>query len=413
MIGCPYDQVDRVREQQPIYRVPGTGEFVVTRFKEAAEILRDYKTFEVKLLGVAPDDPDPEVQRVLATAWPVHTLMMGTDPPEHQRVRRTISSLITTKALEPAQPLVEAILEELCTPLLARGSMEVVGELAAPFSLQVVCRWLGLDLGDLPALQALADAFQGMGLGERASEQEAKLAWVRGLAGLQSYFREQLVRRQERPTDDLLSRLLEANARSEEPLTLEELTDDAFFMVVGSNDTTASALASGILQLCRSPQLAERLRQDPSLIRPFVEEVVRVDSPVNLRANRVATRDTTIAGTLIPRDSTVMVLLSAANRDPRRFEPAGQIGLDRSDNSNHLGFGRGAHVCVGAPLARLELTVAFAKIVRDFQNLRLAPGETGTSFRPHATLHGLTSLEVGFDPTPPGAGAAAVAGDMR
>ena len=209
------------------------------------------------------------------------------------------------------------------------------------------------------------------------------------------YFRQMLTERRQRPRDALLSALTAAEEQGE-TLSEEEMVATCMLLLVAGNETTGKLLGNGMLALLRHPDQIQRLRDDPSLIPTAVEELLRYDGPAQL-TGRVATEDLELNGKKIRTGQLVVPVMAAANRDPAVFDDPDRLDVGRRPNP-HLAFGDGIHFCLGAPLARAEVGIAMAAMLRNLPNLRLATDrlDWGSSF----ILRGLSSLPATFDPRP-------------
>jgi cytochrome P450 PksS len=194
------------------------------------------------------------------------------------------------------------------------------------------------------------------------------------------------------PGDDLLSELVRAEDAGDR-LSEDELVAMVFLLLVAGHETTVNLIGNGTLALLEHPEQLERLRDDPGLIRPAVEELLRYDGPVETATERFAREDVTVAGVTIPQGSLVLAVLASANRDERQFPDPDRLDLTREPN-RHLSFGLGIHFCLGAPLARLEAQVAINALLRRAPGLRLAAPRSALLWRRGLILRGLEALPV-------------------
>jgi cytochrome P450 len=180
-----------------------------------------------------------------------------------------------------------------------------------------------------------------------------------------------------------------------EKLSEDELLGMVFLLLVAGHETTVNLIGNGVLALLQHPDQLQKLKDDPSLIKPAVEELLRYDGPVETSTERFAREDIDIGGTVIPRGEMVLVVLAAADHDPQRFSDPDELDITRTDN-RHLAFGKGIHHCLGAPLARMEGQIAISTLLRRMPNLRLKGSSESLSWRPGMILRGLRGLPVEF-----------------
>jgi cytochrome P450 PksS len=210
------------------------------------------------------------------------------------------------------------------------------------------------------------------------------------------YIRRLVRTRRATPQDDLVSALVEAHEAGDR-LSEDELLAMVSLLLIAGHETTVNLIGNGMLTLMEHPQQLEQLRDDPGLIKPAVEELLRYDGPLETATERFAREDVTIAGVTIPRGEMVFAVLASANRDERQFPHADSLDLNREPN-RHLAFGQGVHFCLGAPLARLEGQIAINTLLRRCADLRLAVPRHTLRRRPGLVLHGFKSLPVAFSP---------------
>ena len=314
-------------------------------------------------------------------------VLIASDPPDHTRLRRLLSRAFTPRSISSLEPRLRQLCDSMVDQLLESGTEgDLVTNLAYPFPVTVIAEMLGIPAGRHEDFKRWSDALVGVlsGAWDIVSGQESILEMF-------AYLGDVVAERQTQPSDDLIGRLVAAShdAGDEEPLTALEITMFVILLLVAGNETTTNLVGNGYAALLRHPEVARRLRDDPSLMPAVIEETLRYDGPIQALF-RGATTDVRLAGIEIPAGSTVMVAFSAANRDPARFADPGRFDPGR-DAHDHLGFGHGIHFCLGASLARLEARIVAETLLERTRSLK----PTGEPTRVDSViLRGYTHLPV-------------------
>lgn len=342
----PYPAYRRLLAEAPVYRHPELDFYALSRFADVQAAFRDWRLFSSSA-GVTVDD-------LLEITGPSFLTM---DPPRHDLLREIVR--IPFRPAEIAQledrvrTHVRALLDEL------EGEADLVPSFAGSLPIRVICELLGFPPEDEPELRRWSDSILERIPGDPLAPAAAREA----SAALRSYFEEQLELRRRRPSHDLVGLLTAARIDSK-PVPLEEQLGMCFLLFEAGNSTTRSLLGNGILLLARHPGERERLARNPDNVAGAVEELLRFESPVQNMA-RITTGEVELHGVTIPARARVLLLIGAANRDPREFEDPDRLDLSRRPRRN-LAFGDGIHHCLGAPLARLEARVALPLLVERF-----------------------------------------------
>jgi cytochrome P450 len=313
------------------------------------------------------------------------------DPPDHTRLRKLVSKAFAPKVVNALQSDIRSLVDGLLDRMAEKGRFEVVEDFAYPLPVAVICRLLGVPLDDeaqfshTSALLAQAlDPFSTItGVpADVANERQQAGVWLR------EYFHSLIDQRRSRPGDDLLSALI-AVEESGDQLTEEEIVSTCNLLLIAGHETTVNLIGNAMLAMLRNPSHWTDLAADPDRAPAIVEETLRYDPPVQL-AGRIALADMVIGGVEVPAGDVMMLLLAAAQRDPAEYEHPDVFDPDRK-SVRHLGFGRGAHYCLGAPLARLEAGVALSAVTARFPRARL---DSEPSYKTNVTLRGLSQLTV-------------------
>ncbi|GIM97686.1 cytochrome P450 [Paractinoplanes toevensis] len=295
--------------------------------------------------------------------------MLRSNPPHHTRQRRLAAGVFTARRVSALRTVIAEQVDELLDELTAYGNgVDLVGRLAYPLPIAVITALLGVPVADRGKFRRLAEALTGV-LEMHWTEADR----VRADAAadeLIDYFGHLVEVRREEPADDLVTALAAAHDADGERLTADELLANLALLLVAGFETTTNLIGNAVVLLLDHPAYAEKLRDDAELAPAYVEEVLRIDSPVQLTTRRVA-RPAEVGGVAVPAGAELVLLLGAANRDPARFDKPDVFDPDRQGVSP-LSFGAGVHYCLGAPLARMEAQVALPALVRRFPDLALA-----------------------------------------
>ncbi|OBG98640.1 cytochrome [Mycobacterium sp. E3251] len=313
------------------------------------------------------------------------------DPPDHTRLRRLVSKAFAPKVVNALEPDIRSLVDGMLDRVAEKGHFDVVEDFAYPLPVAVICRLLGVPLDDEPqfsrASALLAQALDPFSTitgvpPELANERQQAGAWLR------EYFHGLIDRRRSTPGDDLLSGLI-AVEESGDQLTEEEIVSTCNLLLIAGHETTVNLIGNAMLAMLRHRTHWTALGAEPGRAPAIVEETLRFDPPVQL-VGRIALADMVIGGAEVPAGDVMMLVLAAAHRDPAEFDRPDIFDPDRK-GLRHLGFGRGAHYCLGAPLARLEAGVALSAVTARFPHAR-PDGEP--QYKANVTLRGLSHLSV-------------------
>lgn len=383
-----------LRERAPVARIPGPEGapfLVVTGYDEALTVLTD-RRFLI----------DPEnvfsAEDLAELGWvetPLDRNLLNVDPPDHTRLRRLVQQAFTPKFVAGLRSRIEQVAEGLLDEIedrareTGRREAELIGEFAFPLPLVVIAEMLGVPAADRDKFRDWSDAV--VSLANPTHPSEATLAKMHEFA---AYSQTLFAEKRRAPADDLISGLVRAEDEDGK-LSEQELLSMVLLLLVAGHETTVNLIGSGSLALFEHPDQLARLAADPALLKPAVEELLRFYSPVENSITRWVGDELTLGGETIARGEPVIAVLAAANRDPARFADPDRLDLGREEN-RHLAFGKGIHLCLGAPLARLEGEIAFGALLRRFPELRLAIPRESLAWRPNFLLRGLTRLPVAF-----------------
>jgi cytochrome P450 len=377
----PYPTYARLRRLGRTVAGPDDA-LIVTGYRECSALLREprLRKHPGRLLETSGF---PDWRRRPALSLMFERLLM-LNPPEHTRVRSHVAGVFTARRVAGMRPAVEAIADQLLDGL--PEEFDFVAEIGFPFPVTVIGELLGVPVEDRPMFRGLVDEWATVLeiLNPPAVDRADAAA-----AAIVDYFAELTARRRSDPRDDLLSALAGAGGSgAEPPLTDEEIIRTAALILAAGFETTTGMLGNGLVALLEHPDQADRLRREPDLARPAVDEILRFDAPVQITYGRTAVDDLMVGDVALHAGQRVIAILGAGNRDPGVFTEPDRLILDR-DEGIPLSFGAGIHHCLGAALARLEGQVMLPRLLRRFPEARLAGPRrrrAGNTIRGYASL---------------------------
>jgi cytochrome P450 len=409
LVEDPYEYYDELRSECPVLPLNHLGVVAVTGYEEAWEIYRDidsfsscnsvigpYATFPVPLEG---DDVTDIVARY-RDQMPMHEHMVTMDPPDHTRERAILMRLLTPRRLRDNEAFMWGLADRQLDEFLADGRCEFISAYAQPFAMLVVADVLGVPEEDHQRFRegfGLSGRIGEVGAGEEGSPGENPLAW------LDEWFAAYIEDRRREPREDVLTKLALATYPDGSMPEVTNVVRTSTFLFAAGQETTARLMSSALRLIAEDRELQQQLRDDRERIPNFVEEVLRMESPVKSDF-RLARRTTEIAGVDVAAGTTVTIMPGAANRDPRRFECPGELRVDRPNARQHIAFGHGVHTCPGAPLARAETRISLERILDRMVDIRISDAEHGPEdnrrfdYEPTYILRGLRSLHLEFTP---------------
>jgi len=379
VLADPYPTLRRLRAEAPVHWNETQRVWTLARYDDALAALRDARVFSSAIHGGS------------ATALDTSAWFVFHDPPEHTRLRGLVTAAFTPGVVERLRPTIQAIVDRLCDRLDDAGGGDLIADLAFPLPAMVIAELLGVPTGDIDRFKQWSADLAALGSTVKAAPDRAeRLARARASStALNDYFRPVVRARAAGGGDDLVSRLAQARPGGQ-PLDEAELVQTCTFLLFTGHETTTNLIGNGTLALLRDDDARVALCADGAPLAATVEELLRFDSPVQVRV-RVLTEDVELGGHRLRAGERVWILLGAANRDPARFADPDRLWPARPDN-RHLSFGFGIHFCLGAALARLEGAIAIGTLVRRFPKLALRAGTL--VWRPNTTMRGLDALPV-------------------
>lgn len=406
----PYSFFEAVRAHGPVYQPPGKEYLIVTGFQETLEVLKNTTDFSaiIGLQGASAPLPFVPEGADITAQVEAHRdqflggdLLVNYDDELHTKIRSLLNRLFTPSRLKANEEFIQQYSDEIARKMAAKGGCEMIKEVATPFVTLVIADLLGVPADDRQMFMDVIEAAPQPGSldsGENDFSSPNHPLVVMG-----GYFANYIADRRENPRDDILTEFAQSTFPDGSEPDMVELVKMATFLFGAGQDTSAKLLGNSIRYITDQPGLQDKLRADPSLIPQLIEEVLRLEGSTKQTA-RLARRDTRIGSLEIPAGTRVMLALAAANRDPERWENPNELVLDRPKIKEHVAFGRGKHVCAGAPLARVEVRVILEKLLACTSNIDLDEekhgprGKRDLDFEASFIIRGLSELYVKLTP---------------
>jgi len=396
---CPYELYRSLRTTAPLYQMPSTGFHLVTSYPLAREVIRapDQYLSSVSPMALADDGIPQEIVDIYESGgWLPLASCSTSDPPQHTRVRGFLEKLFTAERVRAATPMIDEIAATLLEDLADKTEIEFVRDFAHPLPMMVIADLLGVPRSDIAQFKVWSDAivepFSMMASPERRVE------CARLVVEMQGYFAEMVAERRRRPRDDLISEAIAHRDSEGNAFSMQELmTIITIDLLASGNETTTAAIGSGMKLLIEEPAVVSEIVSDPALIPVLTEEVLRLESPAQGMFRRCAHAGT-LAGVELAEGDLLNIRFGAANRDRDQFPDPDRIDLRRTKPGSHLAFGMGRHVCVGAALARQEITSAFNALLHRYDHFWLLPDHSAPAYQPSLFGRNLLALHMGWAP---------------
>lgn len=396
----PFPLFAKMREMKSVIPIPfpmgGTNRqaWMVTRMEEAMQVLKDHAHFTVDPATIDGNNDfrkslsgnaDPSAPPTFFTG----KSMLTVDNPDHRRLRSLVSKAFSPRYMESLRPRVQEIADELLDQVQAQGEMDLVKDYAYPLPINVISEMLGVPHADRAQIQAWSAALaHGLGLGRQEPGVEENLR------AFGEYTAQLVADKRQHPADDLISQLITIEEEGDR-LSEAELVSMITLLIFAGHETTSNLIATGSMMLLDHPEQLEKLKADLSLVPSAVEELLRFNGPATIAGPRFAIEDIELAGEQIKKGDAVIPVLKSANRDERQFTQSEELDITRTIN-RHLAFGHGIHMCLGAPLARVEGDIAFTTLLRRMPDLRLNIPQEDVAWNFTLSSQGLAALPVAF-----------------
>jgi cytochrome P450 len=395
VIECPFDFYAAARREAPVYLVPDTDIYMVSSHDDVRKALKNTAVFSSNFAGdLNAESKNPEVAAIYKQGYEIVDTLLTLDPPRHRVYRSLVNKVFSNKRVEGMTEYMQDIATELIDSWIDDGEVDMLSRFCIPLPVYVIADQLGVPRENVDLFKRWSDAAASR-LSQFA-DAEQELEDARLILEYQQYFAQKIEEMRINPEDNIISDLSQAKIDDDRHLTMEEMLSIMQQLLVAGNETTTSAIAGGIYALAQDPEQFARLQSDPSLIPNAIEEIVRMESPTAGIWRRV-TEDTELGGTAIPKGGMLMLRYASANRDEAIFDDGEKMDVCRHNASDNLAFGQGVHFCLGAQLARKEMTVGFTELLSRTTNWRLTPGKNSGKHWPNLLLRGLQDLHIQFD----------------
>jgi cytochrome P450 len=389
----PFPFLAGLRTSQPVYptALPDkTPIWLIARYEDVTALLKDER-FVKNRRNAMTSEQLRKLPWVPPTFRPLERNMLDLDPPDHTRLRALVHKAFTPNLVGQMRDRMQTLADELLHAVARKGEMDLINDYALPLPMTIITEILGVPTSDRDKFHKWSKAVVSL-TSPKATVRVIPNVWM-FIRYLRRFFRE----RRRDPRDDLASALIQAEEAGDK-LSEDELLAMVFLLLIAGHETTVNLIGNGMLALLEHPDQMDKLRRDPSMIKPAIEELLRYTCPVFMSTERYAREDLDLQGVTIPRGGMTLGVIGSANRDEAVFENADALDITREPNK-HLSFGQGIHFCVGAPLARLEGQIAISTLLRRMPDLRLNVATDSLRWRPSIFLRGLESLPTAFGRT--------------
>jgi cytochrome P450 len=393
-LSDPYAFFAEARAAAPVLYSAALDCWIVTRYRDVKEVMQNWKLFSAGNTLDTLKPLCPHAQQALAAGGfrPVKALT-NADPPAHTRVRRLANAAFTPRRVAQMEPFIRTLAARFVEQRLTAGRADLIHDLAWDLPALVIFSVIGVPEADMARVKASTGNRVLMNWGYPSDEEQVQLA--RDSAGFWRYAEAMVAERVKTPRDDFTSDLVGARDGDLPALTVPEVTTVLFSLLTAGHETTTSLLGNAFLWLLRHREAWQDVCNDRSLIPNAVEEVLRIEPSV-FSWRRRTLHPALIGGVAVPAHANLLALLGSANRDPEIFEQPERFDIRRRNAKDHLAFGHGPHVCLGAPLARLEARVVIEELSARLPGLRLVAGQK-MSYLPNTSFRGPRSLAVEWD----------------
>lgn len=376
----PYPAYARLRETDPVHRITlpdGQSGWIIANYEAAVEVLKDKRFIKdfSKLFGGNMNHGSIFTQN-----------MLFSDPPDHKRLRGLVQKAFTPKMIAGMRGRIQEITDELLEQAAGKEQMNLIDDFAFPLPIIVICEILGVPSEDRDKFRLWSNS-----LIEGSNGENADVIYQHMNEFIQ-YLGQWFAKNRQQPGDDLISQLIHAEDEGDQ-LTEKELYGVVSLLIIAGHETTVNLIGNGILALLEHPEQLKQLQDNPSLIQSAIEELLRFNGPVEFSTSRWAGEDLEFRGKAIQKGEVVIIALNSSNHDPAQFKDPEVLDITR-EKSAHLAFGKGIHLCLGAPLARLEGEIAISSLLRRFPEMKLGVDSDELEWRPGMIVRGVKEMPI-------------------
>lgn len=406
-VRCPFPAYAHLRDDHPVVWSDKLNAWLVSRYDDIRTVLKDPLLFSshfasgrTSVTGLAEkiiqDDSYPEDTRRQATRrveLARSRVLLNADPPLHKRQRGLVAMAFTPRRVKEMEPEFHQIVDDLIDGFIDDGRVELMAQFAMQLPMRVIARIMGVPHEMMGSFKEWTVAFT-KGVGALNLPRDEQIDLFANVNAFYDYFTDELAKRRENPTDDLLTDLLNARMGGEDPLTEDEILQMLVQFLIAGNETTTNLIGSTVKMLVDDPELMRQVRGDLGRIPAVIEEALRLEAPAQ-GLFRHATEATSVGGVEIAQDDMLYLVYASGNRDETAFPEAESVLLDGT-RGHHLAFGRGEHVCLGSNLARREAAISITSLLERLDDLAYADADAVTPYFPSFALRGPLELPLTF-----------------
>jgi cytochrome P450 len=393
----PFPWYAALRDNAPVWRHPASGIVFVSRHAHVSQILADTATYSSRFASMptpGSSEVNRKIEEIMREGFPRVSTMLTEDPPLQTRYRKTVGKALSTRRILALESKMRELADEILDAWPARGRVDVMHTLSIPLPIRVIGHFLCMKPEVFQHVKRWSDSSVA-GLGAVITD-EQRIQAARDVVEMQKYWQGELEARLAQPNDDLISALTQAEFEdetgAERRLNLPEMISIIQQLMVAGNETTTKVINETFKLLIENPAQLARMQSDPSVVASVVEEALRLATP-NQGMFRFVVRDTSLGDVAIPKGTMIWLMFGSANRDASVFPDPDRFDPERPNLKESVAFGRGAHFCIGAPLARLELKVLFEQVAKRLASFALPAGYR-LEYEPSYILRGLAGLEL-------------------
>lgn len=368
-VDDPYPYFAELREHDPVHYNEKYRAWFIHRYDDVLAALKDFDRFSSDRIRPVFNTKLTDAQR--AERGPIYDILgewiVFRDPPDHTRLRKLVSRAFTPRAVESWRPRIHAVLDQMLDEVADRRDVEFIHDFAYPIPAVIVAEMLGVPPADHDRFKGWSDDLMVLVFGARGLDDRRARA-TQGLKDMSAYIEGMIREFRKKPADNLISALIQAQEGGDE-LSDHEIVANCVLFLFGGHETTTNLIGNGTLMLLRHPHELAKLRAEPDLIKPAVEEILRYDGPSKMEVRRAADA-IDVRGKTIGAGDMVYLVQAAANRDPSVFADPDRFDIEREPNQ-HIGFGFGIHFCLGASIARLEGNIVLDALIKRFAKIEL------------------------------------------